>query len=100
MTIVLNQGVALDNLIQRPEDEINEGNKIISWLKTYLLHHFPDLQFKIHHGYVNIIRNGSQVTDFITSELVPNLQYLKWQENKHIEYHTLKHIIIQNTFKN
>ena len=35
----------------------------------------------------------------ITKNIVPSLNYFDWQENKAIDYHTLKYVIFQNSFR-
>lgn len=95
--ININKKIALFNLIENSEDEINEGSKIKKWiefiLKTNL---FKDLEIKIHSGYVYIIRKGTKIIDNITSKLVPNINYLSWQYDNPIDYHSLKYIIMKN----
>ena len=98
--MIVNKNIALNNLIETPEDEINEGDKIQNWIEKILKKNiFPDLQVKIHSGYVYITRKGAPVTDIITNTLVPSLNYFKWQENTPIDYHTLKYVIFQNSFQ-
>ena len=97
---VVNKNVAVNNLITEPDDEINEGGKIKNWIEKILKTNiFTDLQIKIHSGYVYITRTGATITDNITKNLVPSLNYFKWQENKPIDYHTLKYVIFQNSFQ-
>ncbi len=97
---VVNKTVAINNLITEPDDEINEGSKIKNWIEKILKTNlFTDLQVKIHSGYVYITRTGATITDVITKDLVPSLNYFKWQENKPIDYHTLKYVIFQNSFQ-
>ena len=97
--LIINKNIAINNLIETPDDEINEGNKIQRWIEKILMPIFNDLKFKIHSGYVYITRKGVNVSDKITKELVPSLNYFKWQENKPIDYHTLKYVIFQNSFQ-
>ena len=98
--MIVNKNIALNNLIETPEDEINEGDKIQNWIEKILKKNiFPDLQVKIHSGYVYITRKGAPVSDIITNTLVPSLNYFKWQENTPIDYHTLKYVIFQNSFQ-
>jgi len=97
--LIVNTNLALKNLIETPEDEINEGDKIRKWIKNVLEPIFDDLQVKIHSGYVYITRKGATVSDVITTDLVPSLNYFKWQENNPIDYHTLKYVIFQNSFQ-
>lgn len=97
--LIINKNIAINNLIETPDDEINEGNKIQAWIEKILMPIFSDLKFYIHSGYVYITRKGVNVSDKITKELVPSLNYFNWQENKPIDYHTLKYIIFQNSFQ-
>lgn len=98
--IVINKTVAIDNLITQPDDEINEGGKIKNWIEKILKQNiFNDLKIKIHAGYVYITRVGANISDVITKNLVPSLNYFQWQENKPIDYHTLKYVIFQNSFQ-
>ena len=97
--IIINKNIAINNLIETPDDEINEGNKIQKWIEKVLMPIFNDLKFKIHSGYIYITRKGVDVSDKITKKLVPSLNYFDWQENKPIDYHTLKYVIFQNTFQ-
>jgi hypothetical protein len=97
--LIVNTNIALNNLIETPEDEINEGDKIQKWIEKVLKPIFNDLQVKIHSGYVYITRKGTTISDVITTELVPSLNYFKWQENNPIDYHTLKYVIFQNSFQ-
>jgi hypothetical protein len=97
--LIVNKNIALNNLIESPEDEINEGDKVQKWIEKVLKPIFNDLQIKIHSGYVYITRKGATVSDIVTTELVPSLNYFKWQENNPIDYHTLKYVIFQNSFQ-
>jgi len=97
---VVNKNIAVKNLITEPDDEINEGGKIKNWIEKMLKTNlFNDLEVKIHSGYVYITRTGAKITDVITKKLVPSLNYFNWQENKPIDYHTLKYVIFQNSFQ-
>ena len=98
--IIVNRNIAINNLISDPSDEINEGSKIIKWIDNVLKKEvFKDLIVKIHEGYVYITRRGVKVVDVITKDIVPNLSHFDWQENKPINYDTLKYVIFQNTFQ-
>ena len=97
--LIVNTNIALNNIIETPEDEINEGDKIQKWIEKVLKPIFNDLQVKIHSGYVYITRKGATISDVITTDLVPSLNYFKWQENNPIDYHTLKYVIFQNSFQ-
>ena len=112
--LIVNSTVALDNLIRNEKDEINEGMKIINFL-TY---HFNNQEYKniitglklfIHNGYVHIIREGlgsviennmiRSGSDKITPELIPNLNYFKWQYGIPIDYDAIKYTLFQNKFQ-
>jgi hypothetical protein len=101
--IVVNKTAAIRNMITSKEDEKNEGKKIVGWLKHKIVHHksgvFTDLKVSIFAGYVHIARTGLKVDDIITSALIPNLNYFKWQYNIPIDYATLKYILFQNRFQ-
>jgi hypothetical protein len=100
--IIVNKTVAIRNLITTKEDEINEGKKIIEWIRINMMDTnpnndlFKDLKMIIHNGYVHIGRTGIPVTDTITPKLVKDLKYLKWQYGIAIDYDTLKYILFQN----
>ena len=97
--IVVNKNIAINNLINDPNDEINEGNKIIKWLEEVLKKKvFTDLVTNIHEGYVYITRKGVKVLDTISKKNV-DLKYFTWQDGKPINYHTLKYVIFQNEFQ-
>ena len=97
--IVVNQNIAISNLIQDPNDEINEGEKIIKWINETLKKKiFTDLITKIHEGYVYITRNGVKVLDTISKDLV-DIKHFDWQQGKPINYDTLKYVIFQNEFQ-
>jgi hypothetical protein len=97
--IIINRNISINNLIADPEDEINEGNKIIKTVNKMINGIFPDIQSKIHAGYVFFTRKGAVVQDVVTKKLVPQLNYFHWQENKPIDYHTLKYVIFQNEYQ-
>lgn len=97
--IVNNKNIAINNIINDPADELNEGDKIKNWIINTFKNIFPDLIVKIHSGYVYITRKGVNVIDVINDKLVPNLKYFKWQNNKPIDYNTLKYVIFQNEFQ-
>ena len=98
--MVVNRNVALNNLIDNPADEINEGSKIIKWIDAVLKKEiFTDLNLSMHKGYVWITRNGIDVIDKITDKLSPNLVHFDWQINKPINYQILKHVVLQNKFQ-
>jgi hypothetical protein len=97
---IVNRNIAIKNLIIDPADEINEGEKIMNLInKTLVDKLFTDIKCGIHQGYVNIYRIGSNTGDTITKELVPSLNYLSWQYDKPIDYHTLKYMIFQNDYQ-
>jgi hypothetical protein len=98
--MVVNKSVAVNNLITDPNDEVNEGDKIIQWITDVLKQKvFTDLIMKIHQGYVYISRIGVNISDNITEKLIPKLNYFEWQMNKPIDYETLKYVIFQNSFQ-
>jgi len=106
MKIIINKNIAVRNIIDTKEDEINEGEKIIKWIqnnminaKTDELNIFGDLKLVIHNGYIHIARKGINVEDVITPKLVGNLNYFKWQNDIPIDYDTLKYILFQNDFQ-
>jgi len=82
-------------IIKDAKDEINEGHKMINYIKS-LLNFTDDLLMKIHAGYVIVTRKGASILDVITNDLVPNIQYFKWQLNEPINYHSLKHFLLQS----
>ena len=94
----INKNIAINNLIAEPEDELNEGGKIIKHVNK-MSSVFTDLQARIHAGYVFFSRKGAVVYDIVTKELVPNLNYFKWQYDKPIDYHMLKYVIFQNEYQ-
>ena len=94
---VVNYTYAIENLINRPEDEIYAGNQIINYIEKELKENkFEDLNCKIHKGYVEVTREGKNSFDIISQELIPNLKFFDWQYNKPIQYDTLKHVMAQN----
>jgi hypothetical protein len=106
MRIIVNKNIAVRNIIDTQDDEINEGDKIIKWIDNNLksfavqgIKIFGDLKMAIHNGYVHIGRKGINVTDKITDNLVGNLKYLKWQYDIPIDYDTLKYILFQTKFQ-
>ena len=102
--IIVNKNIAIKNLIESKDDEVNEGKKIIEWIKQHL---FVDSKFKffdglkvgIFSGYVHLSRKGIKVDDIITQKDVPNLKYFKWQYGIPIDYDTLKYILFQSDFQ-
>lgn len=104
--LIVNESIAIKNLIISKEDEINEGRKIVSWIVENLINKqtdniniFGDIKVSIYNGYVHLARQGIKVDDVITKELVPNLKYFKWQYNISIDYDTLKFLLFQNDFQ-
>ena len=96
---IINKNISINNLINDPEDEINEGGKIIKQVIKMTKDVFTDLQARIHLGYVYFTRKGSMVQDIVTRQLVSKLNYFPWQENKPIDYNVLKYIIFQNNYQ-
>lgn len=104
--ILVNKSVAVNNMITTKEDEINEGKKIVKWIidhmmnvKTDDMHIFGDMKLYIFNGYVHIARKGIRVDDIITTRLIPNLTYYKWQYGIPIDYDSLKYTLFQNNFQ-
>jgi hypothetical protein len=97
--LIVNKNISINNIINDPEDEINEGGKIIKHITKMTKGIFTDVQARIHLGYVYFTRKGAQVQDVVTKKLVPNLNYFGWQENKPIDYHTLKYVVFQNNYQ-
>ena len=124
---VVNPMIAINNLIGTEEQERNEGNKIINWLKAQL-GTYPEivnnLDMRIHKGYVHIFRthigapiagSTSYITqqpnmfstynglllgqDRITELNIPNIKYFKWQYGLPIDYDTLKYVITPSDVK-
>jgi hypothetical protein len=96
---IVNKNISINNLINDPDDEINEGGKIIKHVTKMTKNIFTDLQARIHMGYVYFTRKGGMVQDIVTRELVPKLNYFPWQENKPIDYNVLKYVIFQNNYQ-
>lgn len=102
--IIVNKNIAVRNVIDAKDDEVNEGKKIMAWIKQNML---SDTQFKIFDGlkmgifggYVHFSRRGIKVDDVINEEDVPDLKYFKWQYNIPIDYDTLKYILFQSDFQ-
>ena len=106
MKIVVNKNIAIRNIIDTQEDEINEGNKIMKWVNDNLItfnvqgnYIFNDIKMAIHNGYVHIGRKGIEVNDKITENLVGDLKYYKWQYNIPIDYDSLKYILFQTKYQ-
>jgi hypothetical protein len=96
---MVNKNISINNLINDPEDEINEGGKIIKNVIKMTKNIFTDLQARIHMGYVYFTRKGGVVQDIVTKKLVPKLNYFPWQEDKPIDYNVLKYVIFQNNYQ-
>lgn len=102
--IPVNENIAINNLIDRKSDELNEGNKIIQWVKDNFLDKveyngvsvFSDLKMTINNGYVYFTRDNINPKDKITKELLPNLKFFDWQYNSPIDYSTLKYVLFNN----
>lgn len=104
--IVVNKNIAIRNIIESKEDEINEGRKIIEWLSKNIINNpaddnkiFTDIKMSIFNGYVHLARKGIKIDDVINEELIPNLKFYKWQYGIPIDYDTLKYILFQNKFQ-
>jgi hypothetical protein len=97
--IIVNKTLAIKNLINTQEDEVNEGNKIINWIKDNMMTGsdiFLDLNMIISNGYVHIARKGLSVIDTIRPNLIPDLKIFKWQYDIPIDYNSLKYVMFQN----
>jgi hypothetical protein len=100
INIIVNNSVAIDNLITKKEDISNEGSKISNWINESLKKDlFVDLNITIYNGYVYLTRTGLYSGDVITRSLVPSLHYFTWQEGIPIDYQTLKYIMFQNEYQ-
>ncbi|CAH6421491.1 Hypothetical protein KVN_LOCUS304 [uncultured virus] len=104
--IAVSRMLSLENIINSKYDEEWEAKKIISWLKDKLINDDfykniggSGLKLFHHNGYVYILREGIDSKDKITTDLVPNLNYLKWQYGYPIDYNTLKFLLFQNKFQ-
>jgi hypothetical protein len=106
MEIIVNDNTINTNIINNKKDEISEGNKIIKWINenissktTNEIKIFGDLKMGVFNGYVHIARLGINTNDNITTELIPKLNFFKWQYNIPIDYDTLKYTLFQSTFQ-
>lgn len=104
--IIVNKNIAIKNIIDSKEDELNEGQKIHDYITKELINQkydnfqlFGDLKLLISNGYVHIARKGLRIDDKITHELVPDLKYFKWQYDIPIDYDTLKYLLFQSEFQ-
>ena len=98
--IIVNESVAINNLITKTDDISNEGKKIARWIERSLKKDaFKDLNITIYNGYVYLSRKGLSTTDVITKDLVPELNFFSWQEGKPIDYQTLKYVVFQNEYQ-
>ena len=114
--IVINASIAIDQVIRKKEDEINEGNKIIDWIKkqfnTKENEIIKGLKLFIHNGYVHILREGLGAVsiippktgiragqDIVTYNNVDQLKYFNWQYGLPIDYDTLKYVLFQNQYQ-
>ncbi len=102
--IIVNKNIAVRNMIETKDDEVNEGKKIIEWINEHMLSDhqfkiFDGLKMGIFGGYVHFSRKGIKVDDVITETDVPDLQYFKWQYGIPIDYDTLKYILFQSDFQ-
>lgn len=99
----VNKNIAINALIVEPEDELNEGNRIIKYIDRMMNPNqsdiFTDLIYKIHEGHVFITRKGAKVQDTVTENLTGPLHYFAWQLDKPIDYHTLKYVLFQNEYQ-
>ncbi len=104
--IIVNKNIAIRNIIDTKEDEINEGQKIVKWVTDHLTNKvtdnikiFGDMKISIFNGYVHFARKGIRVDDIITQKLIPDLEYFKWQYGIPIDYDTLKYLLFQSDFQ-
>jgi hypothetical protein len=102
MKLIVNKTVAVKNMIDNKDDEINEGNKIMKWLIENMinvesdeLRIFSDIKLALFNGYVHITRKGLNVNDIISEHLIPDLKVFKWQYGRPIDYDTLKYVLFQ-----
>jgi len=98
--IVVNETVAINNLITKTEDISYVGKELAKWIERSLKQDaFKDLDITIYNGYVYLSRKGLTTTDIITPELVPELHFFNWQHGKSIDYQTLKYVVFQNEYQ-
>lgn len=104
--IIVNKSIAIRNMIDTKEDEINEGMKIVKFLKEHMFDAkpgqakiFDGVKMTIFNGYVHLARSGIKVDDIITAEDIPDLKYFKWQYGIPIDYDTLKYLLFQSEFQ-
>lgn len=104
--LIVNNSIAVKNMITSEEDELNEGQKIYDYINKELqtqkfdnFQLFGDLKMVISNGYVHLARKGIRVDDKITEDLVPNLKYFRWQYDIPIDYDTLKYLLFQNDYQ-
>lgn len=92
--------LTVDNLMKDPDDIKKNGELIIRAVYGKFNSNkdspIDDLQCVYHNGYVHITREGTQLKDVITRDLVPGLKIFDWQYGKVIEYDTLKHVILNS----
>lgn len=93
----MNPSSTLDNVIISKDDMINEGERIIRWIKRQFNQAnnnvISGLKLYVHNGYVHIIREGIRSYDVITQNNTPGLNFLKSQYNRPIDYLTIKNIL-------
>lgn len=93
--------LTVDHLMTNNSDIEREGQILINALKTKFNNAdgspITDLIYTVYNGYVHITRDGLQLTDLITEDLVPGLDIFKWQYGKQIEYDTLKHVVLSSS---
>lgn len=102
MKLIVNNSIAVKNMIDNKDDELNEGNKIMKWLidnmidvKSSDVQIFGDIKMAHFNGYIHITRKGINVNDTISESLVPDLKVFGWQYGKPIDYDTLKYVLFQ-----
>lgn len=106
MKIIVNKNIAVKNLIDTKEDELNEGMKIFNYLNKEMVSKkfdnfqmFGDMKIAIFNGYVHLARKGIKIDDVITEANVPDLKYFRWQYGIPIDYDTLKYLLFQSDFQ-
>jgi hypothetical protein len=97
--LYVSKGASIDNLITSVDDEINEGLKLVEYLKPLVNKLFLDLDIKINNGYVYLTRALINPMDKVTEELAGKLKYYDWQYNRPIDYTVLKYALLHNEFQ-
>jgi hypothetical protein len=94
---IMSKQLTVDNLMTSERDIEDQGSIFIREMNRKFVSDpespFRDLVFTIHDGYIHITRDGNNLQDYITADLVPGLDNFNWQYGKPIDYETLKLII-------